>query len=195
LKAVLPRQKDTKPEFRAYRRGLQIATFGITAVIVAWLIASVAHSLFAHPAVRAGATFSGRADDVDALLDCQADVESLFDDLNRKLFDLQALGARYDIQEGVQWEAFAKQWSRRRQEVGARCRFDELSGHGLGAAYDHLAVVYGELEEVQRAYAVLLYNYIDHHASRVDDIRHALEQSRKTFESQRAKRGGASRAG
>jgi hypothetical protein len=185
----LPRP-EAKPEFRRYRQGLQIATIGVTAVIVAWLIASVAHSLFVHPAVRTSATtFSGRADDVDALLDCQADVESLFDDLNRKLFDLQALGARYDIQQAVQWEAFSKGWQRRRQEVGARCRFDELSGHGLGAAYDHLAVVYDELEEVQRAYAVLLYNYIDHHASRVDDIRHALETSRKTFERQRAARG------
>jgi hypothetical protein len=190
----LPRP-DAKPEFRRYRRGVQITTFGIAAVIVAWLIASVAHSLFAHPAVRPSATFSGRADDVDALLDCQADVESLFDDLNRKLFDLQALGAKYDIQQAVQWEAFSKQWLRRRQEVGARCRFEELAGHGLGAAYDHLAVVYDELEEVQRAYAVLLYNYIDHHASRVDDIRHALESSRKTFEQARVTRGARPRAG
>jgi hypothetical protein len=191
----LPRS-EAKQEFRRYRQGLQIATFGITASIIAWLLASVAHSLFAHPAVRPSATFSGRPDDVEALLDCQADVESLFDGLNRKLFDLQALGAKYDIEQGQQWEAFSKQWLRRRREVGARCRFDELAGHGLGAAYDHLAVVYGELEEVQRAFAVLLYNYIDHHASRVDDIRHALEQSRKTFEQQRAARGGAAqRAG
>jgi hypothetical protein len=151
--------------------------------------------LFAHPAVRASATFSGRADDLDALLDCQADVESLFDDLNRKLFDLQALGARYDIAEAEQWEAFSKNWQQRRREVGARCRFDELRGHGLGAPYDHLAVVYDELEEAQRAYAVLLYNYIDHHASRVDDIRHALEQSRKAFEHQRAARGAVPRHG
>jgi hypothetical protein len=151
--------------------------------------------LFAHPAVRTSATFSGRADDVDALLGCQADVEALFDAIKGKLFDLQALGTRYDIQQAEQWEAFAKQWLRRRQEVGARCRFDQLQGHGLGAAYDRLAVVYDELEEVERAYAVLLYNYIDHHASRVDDIRHALEQSRKTLERQRAARGGGTRAG
>jgi hypothetical protein len=191
----LPR-RESKPEFRRYRQGLQIATFGTTAIIIAWLIASVAHSLFAHPAVRPSATFfSGRADDLDALLACQADVETLFDDLNRKLFDLQALGARYDIQQAEQWEAFSKSWLRRRREVGARCRFDELKGHGLGAAYDHLAVVYDELEGAQRAYAVLLYNYIDHHASRVDDIRHALESSRKTFEQQRAARDGKAHAG
>jgi hypothetical protein len=186
----LPRREKPKPEFKRYRQGLQIATFGTTAIIITWLLASVAHSLFAHPAVRTSATYSGRVDDIDALLDCQADVESLFDGLNRKLFDLQALGARYDIQQAEQWEAFSKSWLRHRREVGARCRFDELKGHGLGAAYDHLAVVYDELEEAQRAYAVLLYNYIDHHASRVDDIRHALETSRKTFEQQRAARGG-----
>jgi hypothetical protein len=187
----LPRS-DTKPEFRRYRQGLQIATFGTTTIITAWLIASVAHSLWAHPAVRASATFSGRADDIDALLECQADVESLFDDLNKKLFDLQALGAKYDIAVGQQWEAFSKQWLHHRRQVGARCRFDELKGHGLGAAYDHLAVVYDELEEAQRAYAVLLYNYIDHHASRVDDMRHALESSRKAFEQQRALQRGSS---
>jgi hypothetical protein len=181
--------RESKSEFRRYRQGLQIGTFGIAAVIIAWLIASVAHSLFAHPAVRRSATFSGRADDVEALLDCQADVESLFDDVNRKLFELQALGARYDIEQAEQWEAFSKQWKRRRQEIGQRCRFDELENHGLGAAYDHLAAVYGELEEVQRAYAVLLYNYIDHHASRVEDIRTTLKSSRTTFERQRSARG------
>ncbi len=170
-------------------------TFGTSAIIIAWLIASVAHSLFARPAVRPSATFSGRADDVDAILTCQADVESLFDDVNRKLFDLQALGARYDIQIAEQWEGFSKRWKQRWREVGARCRFEELSNHGLGAPYDHLAVVYDELEGVQRAYAVLLYNYIDHHASQVDDIRHALETSRKALEKQRAARGAPSRAG
>jgi hypothetical protein len=191
----LSRKEAKPPEFRRYRQGLQIVTFGFTAIIIAWLVASVAHSLFVHPAVRPSATFSGHVDDVDALLVCQADVESLFDDLNRKLFDLQALGARYDIQQAEQWEAFSKSWLRHRREVGARCRFDELKGHGLGAAYDHLAVVYDELEEEQRAYAVLLYNYIDHHASRVEDIRHALESSRKTFEMQRAARDKTARPG
>jgi hypothetical protein len=177
---------------------LQIVTFGSTAIIIAWLIASVAHSLFAHPAVRLGSattTFSGRPDDVDALLQCQADVESLFDDVNRKLFDLQALGARYDIAMAEQWEAFSKRWKQHRREVGARCRFEELQHHGLGAPYDHLAVVYDELEGVQRAYAVLLYNYIDHHASQVDDIRHALETSRKALEQLRAARGTPKSAG
>ena len=164
-------------------------TFGTSAIIIAWLIASVAHALFARPAVRTGATFSGRADDVDALLTCQADVESLFDDVNRKLFDLQALGSRYDIAMAEQWEAFSKRWKQRWREVGARCRFGELQNHGLGAAYDHLAVVYDELDGVQRAYAVLLYQYIDQHASQVNDIRHALETSRKTFEQMRAARG------
>jgi hypothetical protein len=190
--------RRTKPEFRRYRQGLQIVTFGTSAIIIAWLIASVAHALFARPAVRSaalrGATFSGRADDIDALLGCQADVESLFDDVNRKLFDLQALGARYDIALAEQWEAFSKLWKQRWREVGARCRFGELQNHGLGAAYDHLAVVYDELEGVQRAYAVLLYQYIDHHASQVDDIRHALETSRKAFERERAARD-ASHAG
>ena len=169
-------------------------TFGAAAIIIAWLIASVAHSLFAHPAVRPSATFSGRADDLPALLACQTDVESLFDDVNKKLFDLQALGARYDIALAEQWEAFSKRWKQRWRQVGARCRFEELQNHGLGAAYDHLAVVYDELEGVQRAYAVLLYQYIDHHAAQVDDIRHALETSRKTLEHQRAARG-ASHAG
>ena len=166
-------------------------TFGTSAVIIAWLIASVAHSLFARPAVRQAqsTTFSGRTDDVDGLISCQADVESLFDDVNRKLFDLQALGARYDIELAEQWEAFSKRWKLRRLQTGARCRFDELQNRGLGAAYDRLAAVYDELEEVQRAYAVLLYHYIDHHESKVNDIRHALETSRKAFEQQRAARG------
>jgi hypothetical protein len=185
-----------KAEFRRYRQAVWGLTFGTTAIIVAWLIASVAHALFARPAVQTSSTAGVvPGDDVDVLLACQADVESLFDTLNRKLFDLQALGARYDIQRAEQWEAFSKRWRQRRQEVGARCRFDELRNRNpeLGATYDRLQVVYDELDEVQRAYAVLLYNYIDHHASRVDDIRHALETSRKALEAVRAARGGAPR--
>jgi len=163
--------------------------FTITASIIVWLLASVAHSLFAHPAVSAGTTFSGSPSDVEALLHCQTDVESLFDEVNDKLFKLQSLGARYDIELAQQWEGFSTQWKRRRLEVGARCRFEELRNHGLGAAYDRLAAVYDELEGMQRAYAVLLYHYIDHHASKVDDIRQSLETSRKAFEQQRAARG------
>jgi hypothetical protein len=193
LASTKPKKK--RPEFREYRRAVQAATFGIAAIIIAWLIASVAHSLFVHPAVRPTATFSGRADDTDALLRCQADVETLFDDVNRKLFSLQALGSHYDIELAEQWEMFSKRWKQRRRMVGARCRFEELRSHGLGAAYDRLAAVYDELEEVQRAYAVLLYNYIDHRASQVDDIRHALESSRKTFEAQRAARGATGQPG
>jgi hypothetical protein len=171
-------------------------TFGTAAIIIAWLLASVAHTLFAHPAARKSApTFSGRTSDVDALLACQADVEQLFEDVNRKLFDLQALGARYEIQIAEQWEAFSKQWKSRWRDVGARCRFDELQNHGLGEAYDHLAAVYDELERMQRAYAVLLYNYIDHHASQVNDMRHALESSRKAFEQLRSVRGTEGGAG
>lgn len=190
--------RKPKPEFRRYRQGLQIATFGTTAIIIAWLIASVAHALFVHPAVRTdeGPIFSGNTEDVETLLRCQADVESLFDDVNRKLFDLQALGARYDIERAQQWEAFSKQWKQRWRQAGARCRFGELRNTGLGAAYDRLAAVYGELDDVQRAYAQLLYHYIDHHASQVDDIRHTLETSRKAFEAQRAgARGGDPEAG
>jgi hypothetical protein len=185
-------RKDPKPEFRRYRQGLQIATFTVTTAGIVWLLASVAHTLFAHPAVRSqdAARFSGRSDDVEALLHCQTDVESLFDALNRKLFDLQALGARYDFQLAEQWEAFSKQWKRRRLEIGARCRFEELANHGLGAAYDRLAAVYDELERMQRAYAVLLYHYVDHHESTVNDIRHALETSRKAIERQRVGAGG-----
>jgi hypothetical protein len=187
-------RKVKVPEFRRYRQALQALTFGTTAIIIAWLIASVAITLFARRAVRPTATFSGRADDFDALLTCQTDVESLFDGINRKLFDLQALGARYDIELAEQWEGFSKRWKLRWRETGARCRFEELRNRGLGAAYDHLAVVHAELEEVQRAYAVLLYSYIDHHASRVQDIRHALESSRKAIEAARAARAGTKKS-
>jgi len=179
---------EPKPEFRRYRQALQVVTATVTASIVVWLLASVAHSLFAHPAVSPGQIFSGKASDVETMLQCQTDVESLFDELNRKLFALQSLGARYDIELAQQWEGFSNKWKRHRLEVGARCRFEELQNHGLGAAYDRLAAVYDELEGMQRAYAVLLYHYIDHHASTVDDIRHALETSRKALEQQRSAR-------
>ncbi len=156
--------------------------FSLTGLGIVWLLASVGHVLFAPPNVRLATFFSGKPDDLDAQLTCQADVETLFDDLNRKLFDLQNIGARYDIELGVQWEAFCSRWRQRWLVTGARCRFSELRNHGLGPAYDRLATVYDELEDMQRAYAVLLYHYIDHRASQVSDIRHALSQSRRDLE-------------
>jgi hypothetical protein len=180
--------REAKSEFRRYRQGIQLLAFGVTGIIVAWLLASVGRALFVHPRVMSpDRLFSGRADDYDALLACQGDVEGLFAEVNRELFALQALGASHKDEMAQKWEAFSKEWEARRREIGARCRFSELENRGLGSAYDHLATVYDDLEDVQHAYTVLLDNFIDHHASRVDDIRRTLEASRRALEHERAR--------
>ena len=159
----------------------------MVAVVGGWLIASVAHSLFAHPKVRSRIMFSGKADDIEAQLDCQGEVNGLFVELNRKSFDLPKDAALQDFELVDQWEDFSKSWKQRWRQIGVRCRFSELAGRGIGAGYDRLAVVHEQLELMQRAYSVLIDNYLSHHASRVDELRHSLKTSREEIERQRPK--------
>ena len=178
-----------KDEFRRYRQALQALVGGVTAILAAWLIASVAHGLFARPAAKQAATVLEPKPDEAWLLQCQADVESLFDSLHQKLFDLLDGKAP---QPGAAWDEFSRGFATRRREIGQRCRFEGRNPqHGLGAAHDRLAAIYDELDGVQRSYALLLHSYLDHYAARVGEIRHALQTSRKMLEAERAARGSA----
>lgn len=174
-------------EFRRYRLGTYIVAALAVAGGVAWMIASVAHSLFSHPEVRSRIMFSGKANDIDAQLDCQHEVSALFTELNHKSFELPKDAALQDFELVGEWEAFSRSWKQRWRQVGVQCRFNELAGRGIGAGYDRLAVVHEQLELMQRAYSVLIDNYLSHHASRVDELRHSLKTSREEIERQRPK--------
>jgi len=175
-------------EFRSYRLTLGAIVFGLTGLAVLWLASSVAVSLWAHP--RAGGTgpeppagrFSGRADDIDGLVRCQHHLEALFDDLNGTFARLTAPpNSATQIRQD-----FAENWPVRWRAAGEDCRFAELRDRGLGAPYDRLAWIHQTLQEVHRDYAALLERYIAHHEPRVNDVRRALETSRKLLDQRRA---------
>jgi hypothetical protein len=154
--------------------------FSLTAAAVAWLATSVGVALFVArtPASR----FSGRPEDAQALAACSDDVRALLDQLTVR-GEMVDPGAPPG---GEDWQDLSSDWDRRWQEVGARCRFTELRDRGLGAGYDHLAWVHAELPEVHRGYVALLKSYFAGQRSRVDDLRRALDASRRELERQRA---------
>src|SRR5207247_8207875 len=127
------------PAFRSYRLTLGAIVFGLIALAVTWLASSVGVALFVHPKLPAAARFSGSRDDLQAMLACEGDVRALLDELAVK---------RAPDDKGA-WQAVVDEaWQRRWEEVGARCRFEELRDKGLGEAYDHVAWAHAELPEV-----------------------------------------------
>ncbi len=131
--------------------------------------------MFAHPKLPADARFSGSRGDLQAMLACEADVRALLDDL----------AVRRAPDDKGAWQAVDETWQRRWEEAGARCRFEELRDKGLGEAYDHIAWAHAELPEVHRAYVALLKSYYARQQPRVEELRQALESSRRTLERER----------
>lgn len=161
------------PEFQKYRSTLGAVVFGLTSLAIMWFASSVAYALYAQPAPSlTGPRFSGRPDDREAQLRCNADLRKLLDDLDWSAVTCAGGDAR-TVSDGRD-----ERW----REVGARCRFEELRDRGMGTAFDHLAWVHAELQGVHRAQAGLLKSYQASRPPRVMDLRHALETSRRTLE-------------
>jgi hypothetical protein len=153
---------------------------------VLYLVASIAVAVFSrqqgHPLGK-----PINAEDVDQLLQCQADVESLFHDLTDQTFGLYARVGRKQTDIAQAWETFSRNWHDRWLGVGARCRFTELRDRGLDSAFDRLAYAHEALEDTELKFAAHLRDYIDHQVPHVEEIRRSLESSRGGLESRMRK--------
>jgi hypothetical protein len=174
-------------EFRWYRKVLQ-AGFAFLAIGgVLYLLASIAGTIYARREVKGSRPrISGRADSVAELMSCERDVDRLFRDLGDQVFGLQALTARQEIDLAQRWEDWRKGWLARWLEVEHRCRFRELRDRGYGTAYDRMAYVHEELEEIEQRLDSLLRSFIEHEAPRLDEIRRELDRVRRELDRRRA---------
>ncbi len=107
------------------------------------------------------------------------------------MLSLDKLAAGYEVgdpdpdETARRWVESHTRWFKQWQDTGHRCRFRELRDQGLGATYDHLAWIHARLGELHDAYVAQLNHFMARHASEVEEIRRALDSSRKTLEVQR----------
>lgn len=168
---------ETAQEFRSYRVTLGAIALGVTVTATLWLGSSVAYALFVHPRPATGTTSGTGTPDVAR---CEQEVEGLLDDLQR-LAGAAVAGAPAEAGRPSPRQELAEGWPRRWRDVGATCRFVELRDRGLGVAFDHTAWVHAELEGLHQGYATLLESYIVRQQPRVDELRRALEATRRAL--------------
>lgn len=167
----------TPSEFRPYRRLFQ-GVFAFVAIGgVIFLLISIGLSVFGRrDAGPLPAQISGQPS-VDEQVACQREVQGLFDELNQQLFERQKDVSKSDVDVLSKWEAWRERWHRRWTEVGYRCRFEGSKGKGLGDAYDRMAYVHEDLEEIEQRFDAQLNRFLNHEAPHVAEIRAALAEN------------------
>jgi hypothetical protein len=171
-------------EFRPYLRTLQATLASVAILAILYLLTSIAWSVFRRGQVRLRRA-PIQAGNIDDLLQCQAEVERLFQEMNDRTFDLHALAAHKESDLAQQWEVFSQRWRGDWAEVDARCRFEELRDRGLGTAFDRLAYAHEALHTLQLKFASGLKNYIDNEAPQIEGIRRGLAEARTGLEKQK----------
>jgi hypothetical protein len=171
-------------EFRRYRQVLTVLYLGTATAGSVLLAGSVVKELFfRRPAVelpRSAITVDNP--DPGELLDCAQRVERLLDQLGHETCELLTPTAGAEGSEPARWEDFSRAWRDEWDVVDARCRFSELADTRMGAAYDRLAKVHGDLPAMRLKYQSLLGRFDDEQAAELAQMRRALDLSRKVFE-------------
>ena len=169
-------------EFRRYRQGLTAVYFVVVAVGAFLLIGSIVKQLL-FPRPRAvglsGPKVSAEDPAPEDLLRCNADLQDLLTrpgEVTRDLLKAPTHRGRAEVLSA--WEESTRVWWDDYHEVGARCRFSELADARLGAVYDRMAEVYGDLPAMRRKYQELLKQFDDDQAAELAQMRRALDRSR-----------------
>jgi hypothetical protein len=90
------------------------------------------------------------------------------------------------------WKNFSTQWRDQWDVIDARCRFSELAGTRLGAAYDQMAQVHEALPAMRLKYNRLLADFDNTQADELLKMRRALVDSRNSITRQLATQPGTS---
>jgi hypothetical protein len=171
-------------EFRRYRQVLTALYLGTATAGSVLLAGSVVKELFfRRPAVELPASAIS-VDDPDPvqLLDCEQRVEHLLSLLGSETCELLAPPTSERSELPARWEDFSRAWRDEWDVVDARCRFSELADTKMGAAYDRLAKVHGDLQAMRLKYQSLLGRFDDEQAAELAQMRRALDLSRTVFE-------------
>jgi hypothetical protein len=90
------------------------------------------------------------------------------------------------------WKNFSTQWRDQWDVIDARCRFSELAGKKLGAAYEQMAQVHEALPAMRLKYNRLLADFDNTQADELMKMRRALVDSRNSITRQLATQTGTS---
>lgn len=148
------------------------------------LATSVVRHLFFRPVVElAGPTLAASDPSPTDLARCQRDVAGLFDSLDQTAVEIVARPGRVGDREVLgSFEAFSRGWLRQWDEVNAFCRFSELADTNLGATYDRMAEIHGDLAVMRLKYQSMLARFDDEQASELVRLRTEIAEVRRALE-------------
>lgn len=181
----VPREPKRSSEFRRYRQALTVLYLGTAVAGVALLTVSVLKELMFGPpkAELPKAAISVDDPDPDELLECNESVRSLLERLGSRSCDLltQPPGGGDAGEITSAWKEFSERWLEDYHAVGARCGFRELADTDMGAAYDRIAEVHGDLRTMRLKYRSLVLRFEDEQAAELARMRRALDQSERAL--------------
>jgi hypothetical protein len=135
------------PRLRPFRIALWVVYLAVVAIAVGLTVRSVVKNLRGPPRAGADAMLPTRA----TLRVCVTELEALHREQNERAWRLGS-----DIGEGdavARWQAWARQWEQRVEDLGARCHLDTEppDAHGF-AGRPELAAARDAVLAVHRAY-------------------------------------------
>ncbi len=146
------------PRLRPYRAALWIAYFAVILAGVGLMAVSVARSLRSPPRpARSSDPLPTRA----ALRVCLADLELLAREQNQRAW---AFGTELEAPDPfASWNAWAREWELRLDDLSDRCRLDASTRGDEGAARAELAAARDALLALHRAYAAQVNRFAQEH--------------------------------
>jgi len=161
------------PRLRPYRTALWLAYFGVALFAIGLVATSIARTLHGPPrAERAPGALPTRA----ALRVCLADLELLDREQNQRAW---ALGSEFEGRDPLgTWNAWARGWEERVDDLSERCRLDAGGGEDA-AARSELAAVRDALRALHRAYAAQVNRFAQEEGDLANAAAEALAHARE----------------
>ena len=169
-------QTASPTEFRPYRRFVSWFVLVFVAVGSAYLLVSVAVSIYRRRhAVPTGATVSAQATD-DEIRSCYEELDDVTQGLAKHLENFHHLLAGYDPDQAQTWADEGMVWRGQWRVLGRRCRFDEIRGGKLRKELEEMAAAYEELGATHETYTKELERFGKVQAPRLDRIRKRIQR-------------------
>lgn len=144
------------------------------------MLGSVVYELFIYrPNSHEAPAVAGAAD----LLQCHDAVAELLTDLGTTAAELEREAVVGDGRELAQrWAEHERDWRRRWNGANDLCRFDRAPEPALGPAFEWMTAVWEKLPALQLTYRDQMRRFAENPGSELEEMRAALDRSRKLLE-------------
>lgn len=179
-----PEEDRSEPvsEHRSVRRTLTIVYIAVLGTASLYVLTSIVFQLFFGGPSQAAAAGPPAAT-ARELLQCHDAVAELLTDLGQTATGLELEAVTGDGRELAQrWAEHERDWRRRWTAANVTCRFDRAADPALGPAFEWISGVWERLPAVQLQYRDLMRRFADHPGSELEEMRAALDRSRRLLQ-------------